>query len=225
MEKWKKYLNSLNDHKEKQFFQKAREFIREKKIQKSQIALLILSIGAIIFLSIPNGKQIQSLSSKGGQKNAKITNSLDKSLDAEDTDEIYISSKEAELEQMLSKVKGVGKVKVMITLQDTGQQIVNKDENETKESEQNADASGALDDAANQSVREQVQRQEQTVILEDGTGKQRALVTKQLQPEIRGVVVICEGGDNPQVISDVSYAVEVLFSVSAHKVKVMKMIS
>ena len=38
-----------------------------------------------------------------------------------------------------------------------------------------------------------------------------------------GVLVVAQGGDNPVVIKDIQEAVQVLFQVEAHKIKVMKM--
>lgn len=202
----KKWVDYVKDFKSIRFVQKIDELIAQNKIQKSQIALVVLSLGAIVFLSIPGSKSSMrshrnSMDSKVGTLNSKAAGAAS---DSETILQSDITQMESELEQMLSKVKGVGRVKVMITLKDAGQQVINKDVNETTELER-------------------TERQEQTVIVQDAEGNQTALVTRQLQPEIMGVVVICEGGEDPQVISDVSYAVQVLFSLSAHKVKVMKM--
>ena len=48
-------------------------------------------------------------------------------------------------------------------------------------------------------------------------------IVKELEPEIAGVLVIAEGGNNEVIKSDVIAAVQVLFDVPAHKIKVMKM--
>ena len=48
-------------------------------------------------------------------------------------------------------------------------------------------------------------------------------VVAETYPEVRGVLVICQGGDNPVVIQQISEGVMALFRVEAHKIKVMKM--
>ncbi|MFR7444694.1 MAG: hypothetical protein ACLUUO_16185 [Sellimonas intestinalis] len=40
---------------------------------------------------------------------------------------------------------------------------------------------------------------------------------------MEGVVVLCEGGDQPVVVQEITEAVEALFSVESHKIKVVKM--
>ena len=43
-----------------------------------------------------------------------------------------------------------------------------------------------------------------------------------MTPEIEGVVVIADGGDNAVVVQDITEAVQALFGVEAHKIKIMK---
>ena len=41
-------------------------------------------------------------------------------------------------------------------------------------------------------------------------------------PEVEGVIVVCEGGDNKILVSDITNAVESILGVPVHKIKVMK---
>ena len=47
-------------------------------------------------------------------------------------------------------------------------------------------------------------------------------MTKELLPEVEGVIVIAEGGDNAVVARNITEAVQALFGVEAHKIKIMK---
>ena len=62
-----------------------------------------------------------------------------------------------------------------------------------------------------------------TVYTKDVKGNQIPYLTSQEYPKVIGVVVVAEGGDNPVIISNIQEAVQVLFQVEAHKIKVMKM--
>lgn len=42
-------------------------------------------------------------------------------------------------------------------------------------------------------------------------------------PQVTGVLVAAKGGDNPVVVQNIREAVEALFQVEPHKIKVMKM--
>ena len=47
-------------------------------------------------------------------------------------------------------------------------------------------------------------------------------VIKQLQPEIEGVFVIAEGGGDENVQLQITEAVQALFGIEAHKIKIAK---
>lgn len=47
-------------------------------------------------------------------------------------------------------------------------------------------------------------------------------ISKELSPKIGGVVVIAPGGDKAQVKQNITEAVEALFGVESHKIRIMK---
>lgn len=70
----------------------------------------------------------------------------------------------------------------------------------------------------------QVEKDEtDTVYTKDAKGNQIPYIAYQEYPQVVGVVVVAEGGDNPVIIGNIQEAVQVLFQVEAHKIKVMKM--
>ena len=104
------------------------------------------------------------------------------------------SQLEKKLEVFLSKVEGAGQVEAMITYKGSAEKIVEKDEGE-----------------------------EETTVFENGTGgEQLPYVKKELMPEVEGIVVITEGGDNAVVVRNITEAVQALFDVDTHKIKIMK---
>ena len=116
--------------------------------------------------------------------------------------ESYRSYLENRLEEVLGQMEGVGKVKVMITVSDTGETVVEKDIRTTIDSE----------------------TQEETVFVEDNTGSY-PYVGKKIMPSIEGIVVVAEGGGNATVAANISNAAMALFPVEAHKIIVVKMSS
>ena len=52
--------------------------------------------------------------------------------------------------------------------------------------------------------------------------KRQPYVSKELTPEVEGVVVVADGGDNAVTVQNISEAVQALFGVEAHKIKIMK---
>lgn len=62
-----------------------------------------------------------------------------------------------------------------------------------------------------------------TVYEKDAKGNQSPYVASEEYPKVIGVLVAAQGGDNPVVVKNIQEAVQVLFQVEAHKIKVMKM--
>lgn len=121
---------------------------------------------------------------------------------------------ERRLEQALEQMAGVGKVKVMITLQDEGELVVEKDRAQT--SKNSAEEDGSVKRTAGES-----QSQEETVYTQDSGGT--PLIKKEVSPRVEGVLVVAEGGGDAKTVKNISDAVLALFSVEAHKIKVVKM--
>ncbi len=47
--------------------------------------------------------------------------------------------------------------------------------------------------------------------------------TKQLEPKIRGVIVVCDGGNNPIVVQNIINALRSVLDISASKISVSKL--
>ena len=115
-------------------------------------------------------------------------------------------------------MEGVGRVTVMITVSDNGESVVEKDASGSSTTTTENDSSGGV-----RTVTEE-QSSETTIYLETD-GESRPYVQKEKLPSIEGVIVVAEGGENSRIVSEISEAVEALFSVEAHKIKVVKMSS
>lgn len=128
----------------------------------------------------------------------------------------YESVLERRLEKALSQVDGVGKTDVMITLKSDGEKVIEKDIQTGNQTVQEEDSAGGSRTTKDQSTTN-------TSIYEEGSdGSQTPYVSKELYPEVEGVIVIAEGGDDPVIVQDITEAVQALFHLEAHKIKIMK---
>ena len=50
-------------------------------------------------------------------------------------------------------------------------------------------------------------------------------MVKEMQPEVEGILIVAEGAGDETVVKEITYAVQVLFDVPVHKIKVAKMSS
>lgn len=124
---------------------------------------------------------------------------------------------EERLVSALEKVSGVGKVQVMLTRKSSGEKVIEKDQTVTDKNTKEEDSEGGSRTNMEQS------KGEETVYLKDGSGNETPYVIEEIEPQIAGVVVVAEGGNNSIVVQNITEAVMALFGVEAHKIKVMKM--
>lgn len=179
-----------------------------KNLKKNQIFMVLLAGILLVIIALPT-RQGEETGTKNQTEQAPVENVSNEKTETDALEQKLVSA--------LSKVKGVGKVEVMLTRKSSGQKIVEKDKPVSDKTTNEQDNQGG-----NRVTRESTQGEE-TVYEQDGSGTQTPYVIEELEPEIQGVVVVAEGGDNPVVVQNITEAVMALFGVEVHKIKVMKM--
>ena len=180
--------------------------IKEKKLKRSDWLILVLAGILILIIALPTDTKEKKQAEEAKENISKENNTMEASKD-----EI-----ERKLEDILEKIDGAGDVKVMITYQDSGTQVVEKDKNTSENSLEESDSTGGV-----RSTKEQ-QLQESTVYEEADAGNP-PFVSKELLPKVEGILIVASGGDNQKVKQNISEAVLALFQVEAHRIKIVKM--
>lgn len=138
----------------------------------------------------------------------------DKSQEMEET-EAYIADLEKKIEAVLGKMEGAGQVRVIITLRSSMEKVVEKDEPIARSNTTEEDSEGGT------RMVNTLDAKENTVYSSDGNAAE-PYVVKIISPQVEGVVVLAEGAGGT-VSADISEAVQVLFGIEAHRIKVIKM--
>ena len=191
-----------------------------KNIKKTDWIVLAL-IGVILLVIVmpeDSGKvALGSVSRKGAENMEGIGNSETMGNASKDKEaQSYTAYLEERLEEVLREMEGVGKVKVMITLSDYGQSIVEKDTVDVSNTITETDSNGGSRDTISRELTLE------TVQVEDESGTY-PYVGMEILPTIEGIVGVAEGGGNAVVISQISKAAMALFPIEAHKIIVVKM--
>lgn len=168
-------------------------FLKTKKGQKIAVIILIAA-AALIALS-----DLISFSEEKPQKE-------EKTLTAEE----YSQTVSEKLEEMLSSMAGVGECNVMVTLKGSEEALYVTETKENTDSEQKSDGSG----------KSSHQNETGYIIIEDGNGKQTALFSKVICPEINGVLIVCDGGASPTVREKVVSAVKTALGIGSDRIYV-----
>lgn len=181
-------------------------------LRKDRLLILLLSGVLLLVITLPvsDGSGESERSGAAGEQSGGVLSG----------EEDYAEYMERKLKDVLSKVSGVGEVEVMVTLRSTSEKVVEKDEEKESETVTEQDSQGGTRTTSRNSS------SGTTVFGEDGSGTssgQEPYVTKELTPIVEGVVVIAQGGDEPVTVQNITEAVQALFNVDTHKIKVMKL--
>ena len=153
---------------------------------KYKFAILVVVAGAVLLLW-PGRKMVKNTASSAQAAEARHL--------------------ETEMEEILSKIAGVGQVQVMLTEDADGEKQLAQD---TK-----------LSYSGSTKAPEDYSRSSE-VVLADSSGEDTVGVTRQQYPTYRGALVVCQGGDQADVRLAVTEAVAALTGLSSDRVTVAK---
>lgn len=169
---------------------------RFKNIQTSKKNTVLLIVSAVVL----------SLAFIGGTFDSKDSATVD-----DDTNEYaaqYIKKSEKELESLISKIDGVGKTEVMITLESCYENVYARGYTSKKENDED-------------SIKNETQ--EEYILVKKGSNNEECLVVKVYEPTVKGVAVVAQGVADVRVETAVIQTVCALYGISSAKVSVEEM--
>ena len=155
----------------------------KRYFEKYKFVLLILAAG-VFLMALPQGQSRQSV---------EINTAEIQQVDTGD-----------ELEEILSHIEGVGRVRVLLT-ERTGAKTV-------YQTDTDGQMSGETEDL-----------RVQTVVVTGADRAQQGLVKSVVPPVYLGAIIVCQGGDMPVVKLSVVEAVSAVTGIPADRITVLKM--
>lgn len=181
-----------------------------RHMRKDQLLIFFLVGVLLLVIALPSGTKEKEKDSR----HSEIDGEEAVGTQAEEQD--YARYLERRLEETLSQLDGAGNVRVMVTLQSSAQKIVEKDTQGERDAIMEEDSQGGRRTSENTS------HQETTVYEGMGEKSQEPYVSKELTPRVEGVVVLAEGGENALVKRNITEAIQALFGIDTHKIRIMK---
>lgn len=182
---------------------------RWKKWDKSQWTILILAGVLLMVIAIPAETPRKEEPETIKEKEAPSEKESGSLKD-------YAKELEDRLEAVLCRMEGAGRVKVMVTLEDSGESVIEKDTvNETTDLQEADNAGGNRTERSTQTARQSV--------YQESDSEKTPFIGKEIEPRIAGVLVVAEGGENTAVKQNISEAVMALFQIDVNRIKVVKM--
>ncbi len=209
------------------------ETVKKIKMKFTKDNFLIMLLCGVLLLVIawPTEKKTEKNSTQSVQLDSESTilNLRSESFPDAETVQSAVGDEEAllsyaayleeSLEELLGSMDGVGKVQVMVTLESSKETVVEKDVTTVKEGAAEADSAGGSRNTTDTST------SEQTVYAGGRESQNIPYVKKVLSPKVKGVAVSAQGGGNPRTVQNITEAIQALFGIDVHKIKVVKMIS
>lgn len=182
--------------------------IKENILKNIGMKKFILIIAALILLVLGFVPQNKTTSSKGASDGTEY--------EAQGGVYDYEEYTEKRLEEFIGSISGAGKVKVMITFQETSEKVLAEEGSVTENTVKETDSSGGTRDTREYSA-------SKSYLTDGKQGTDSPYVIQEKKPQAQGVVVIAQGADNPEVVSSITAAAQALLNVPVHRIQVLRM--
>ena len=185
----------------------------KKKIENLVFFVVILIVTIVIINIIWNGD-------KDNSKDKGVQNDTSKQLASSNTSSLQVSSNttnelEMKLEDILSKIQGVGEVNVFINYSESSEIIPMYNESTQTSNTEETDTSGGT-----RTIEETDSQKE--IIYEENDGQKTVITQKVIEPQIEGAIITAKGAGNAEVKTSIIQAVEAVTGLATHKIQVFE---
>lgn len=189
---------------DKNKFKNLLDKMNNKEFINNLIAILIIGIIILIICSIFKSGKKNNFENNIEQEENKKNNSIVYNED-------YAEILERKLEKILSEISGVGNVSVMITLEEGKEKIPASNRTTSKEETSEKDSQGG--------VREIIRNDNTVQIITKGEDGSMVII-KEIEPKVKGVIVVAEGANDIEVKQNLYEAVKTVLGISGNKVEI-----
>lgn len=199
----------------KESISKQKEQNNKKNIENLVVFLILLIITIIAINTIWGGKKEETNQENGNTSYKKLAENINNSIDSNKS-QLNEYNLEENLEDILSKITGVGKVKVLVTYSETSEVVAMYNEKNTLNNTEETDTNGG------------VRKIEQTdtdkeIIYEEKNGQKTPITQKVIMPKIEGAIVTAEGASDPAIKTNIIQAVSAATGISTYRIQVFEM--
>lgn len=191
----------------------------KRKIENLVFFIVVLIITIVIINVIWNGND--------NKQNKQVTNDTSKQLATTNSNQNVSTSQneiestevlEKKLEDILSKIQGVGEVSVCINYSESSEVVAMYNENsKTSTTEENDDSGGT------RKIEETDTQKD--VIYQENDGTKTPITAKIVKPKIEGAIITAQGVNDANVKNNIIQAVEAVTGLATHKIQVFEMSS
>lgn len=184
----------------------------KRKIENIIFFIILLVVTIVIINTIWNGNK-QTTKEENSINTKQLAYKEQNNENLETTGSIELEEK---LENILSKIEGVGNVNVCINYSESSEVVAMYNENSKVSTTEETDTSGGLRKI------QQTDSQKDIVYKEDN-GEKTPITKKVVQPKIEGAIITAKGASNANTKANIIQAVEAVTGLATHKIQVFEM--
>ena len=182
----------------------------KRKVENIFFLLIILIVTLVIINTIWKDDKIQNNSDE------KNDNATGKTLASNQEETTSKTELESNLEEILSTIKNVGKVKVLINYSESSSLVPLYNESTTTSSTEEGDTSGGTRNVTETETKKDV-------VFSEKSGNKDPVTQKTIMPTIQGAIVTAEGAGNATVKTNIINAVGSVTGLSIDKIQVFEL--
>lgn len=185
----------------------------KKKIENLVFFVIILIITIVIINIIWNGNSKKKIETNNdtSKKLASSATNITPSENIQTTDNL-----EEKLENILSKIQGVGEVRVCINYNQSNEVVAMYNENSKVSTTEETDTSGGI-------RKIQENNSQKDIIFKEDSGEKTPITQKVVQAKIEGAIITAKGAGNVNIKTNIIQAVEAVTGLATHKIQVFEM--
>ncbi len=184
----------------------------KKKIENLVFFVVLLIITIVIINLIWNGNsQTTKQDNNTSSKQLANRNAIVETNSSTATDNLS-----NQLEAILSKIQGVGDVKVFINYSESSEVVAMYNETSKTSNTEESDTSGGT-----RTIQETDSQKE--IIYQENNGEKTPITQKVIQPKVEGAIITAKGVENAETKANIIQAVEAVTGLATHKIQVFEM--
>ena len=182
----------------------------KKKVENLVFFVVILIITVVVINIIWNGNSNKKTATNDTDKQLALTNKTIEE-NTQTTDNL-----EEKLENILSKIQGVGEIKVCLNYNESNEIVAMYNETSKQSTTEEADTSGETRKIAESDL-------QKDIIFKEEDGEKKPITQKVVQAKIEGAIITAKGAGNAGIKANIVQAVEAVTGLATHKIQVFEM--
>ena len=187
----------------------------KRNIENLIVFLVLLIITVIAINAIWGGNKEEAKQEDNSVSYKKLAENLDNNIRS-NNQEFTEYNLEQSLEDILSKISGVGKVKVLVTYSETSEVVAMYNETYTSSNTEETDTNGGIRKIEQTDTNKEI-------IYEEKNGEKSPITQKVIMPKIEGAIITAEGAENANVKTNIIQAVSAATGLATYKIQVFEM--